>query len=294
MHVNGNLQKLVKSVNDAFPEVEPIAPWYESLSGEKKEKIYHWERSLAFAEVLAGNGVDDVNKDLAQTFCALGRFYRVRFKSETDVAKVKFDKATRSTWTVEQRSVYSLLERALMYGQKAVDLNRESFSAWTELGISRQADGSHDLAMEALTQSRLLRADQQKARFFLSISQHLQERFSEAERTLTQALGLTVWETQENPERQPDLFYSRACARSRLAFSARTTDGKAFADAAMLDLEKGCPKIDAYRLKLFNDDCDEDGDLEHLLKNYRERIKTIQMRLNGELPSNDVTRQDES
>ena len=74
MHVNGNLQKLVKSVNDALPEVEPIAPWYESLSGEKKEKIYHWDRSLAFAEVLAGNGVDDVKKTSHRHFARWGGF----------------------------------------------------------------------------------------------------------------------------------------------------------------------------------------------------------------------------
>jgi hypothetical protein len=284
--IRESLLSVMERVDQMLPDVTPILPKYESLDGEIKEEIYFGERSLAFADLLAAGEETGVgNQRISRTFATLERFYRTRFRSEG--AKIKFDLSIhRSQWTVQQREIFSLLDRALMYGRMAVARDPKNFPAWTQLGISRQNAELHGLAIEAFNQSLTLRPDQQKARFFMSLSQHGQEQYSQAEATLTDALNRSLWEDREDLDRRQDIFYNRACARSRLASSS--TDGAAqlaFAEAAMVDLNSACPRADAYQLTLFVRDCESTGDLAHLAQNYPVQIAIIRERLSGTRPS---------
>lgn len=287
--VNENLKQIIDRVSHAMPDIEPVALTYEELPSDLRESIYYSERSLAFAQFLSFEADGALGEGMSQALMALARFYRARFHSESAAFKVAPHLGVkRATWTLEQQRVLSLLERAWMYGKMAVERDPANFSAWTDLEMTQYLLKLPSVDPEvALKKSLALRGDQQKARYQMSILQHSRGDYADAEKSLTQAMACRFWETEENPERQPDLFYNRACARAKLAMDAKLTAPQkvAFLDAALKDLEAGCPRKNDYALKVFREDCRVGGDLEPVVQQYPAAVEIIQERLQGTRPS---------
>jgi hypothetical protein len=288
--INENLNALIDRVSTALPDVEGVATIYESLPSELREKIYFWEKSLAFAELMSLDSEESLREGVARAVMTLGRFYRVRYISESAAVNFRFsDGSAQSAWTLEQRHIFGLLERAWMYGNMSVKIAPKNYSAWTNLGMTQMKLKRADVdPIASFDRSLELRDDQQKARYMKSIVQHgTLKKFSDAEVTLTQALARGTWEDKEIPERKADLFYNRACARARLALQAvPSSNAKVLLDqSAIADLKKGCPSASEHGLKVFDDDCSAGGDLEVLKASYPIEIKTIRERLEGKGPS---------
>jgi hypothetical protein len=287
--VNENLKQVIERVSHAMPDIEPVALTYERLSSDLRESIYFSERSLAFAQFLSFEDGGSLGEGMSQALMALARFYRARFHSESAAFKpAPHLGVSRSSWSPEQQSVLGLLERAWMYGKMAVERDANNFSAWTDLEMTEVLLKLPGIDPElALKKSLALREDQQKARYMTSILQHSRGEYDAAEATLTQAMARKLWETEENPERRPDLYYNRACARAKLAVGKNLTQSQkmAFLDGALEDLKTGCPKKNDHALKVFDDDCAAGGDLEPLVTQYPTEVGMIRERLEGKRPS---------
>lgn len=287
--VNDSLKQIIDRVSHAMPDIEPVALTYEELPSDLRESIYYSERSLAFAQFISFEADGALGESMSQALMALARFYRARFRSESAAFKpVPHLGVARVSWTPEQQRVLSLLERAWMYGKMAVERDPANFSAWTDLEMTQVLLKLSSIHPEdALKKSLALREDQQKARYLMSILQHSRGDYSGAEISLTQAIARKFWETEENLERQPDLYYNRACARAKLAGGAQLTQAQRrnFMMNALKDLETGCPKKSDHGLKVFDEDCAAGGDLEVLVKQYSTEVAVIRERLEGKRPA---------
>jgi len=289
--VNENLRQLIERVGHAMPDIEPVALTYEGLSSDLRESIYFSEKSLAFAQFISFEADGTLGEGMSRALMALGRFYRARFHSECACAGLKplpHLGLPRASCTPEQQRVLGLLERAWMYGNMAVERDPTNFSAWTDLEMTQFLLKLPDVdPEEALKKSLALREDQQKARYLMSIVQHSRGDYAAAEVSLTQAMGRKFWETEENLDRQPDLYYNRACARAKLAAGKNLTQTQrlAFLYSAAADLTKGCPKKNDHALKIFDEDCAAGGDLEPVVAQYPKVVAIARERLEGKRPS---------
>jgi hypothetical protein len=284
--IEARIARMVDRLQQLLPDTEWLQDHINDLSTNEREEILLYERSAAFCVLLNPEGLQEKAADLFRRLC---RYYRARYSVERKALLEKqriLSLAGRPGYFFDaQKALGNLLDRARIYIDLAfpdpkhfVRLNEEAIIQW------EQAGHVDDIASRSLFLESLKRHPrQQRAHYWLSILEHVSGNYAVAESRLTEALSEENWETIPRLERKPDIFYNRACARSRLGENQAEGPAKErYADAAAQDLLAACPGPNKVSLFFFKQDISPSGDLAWLKAKRGNVVTTALLRLSGE------------
>lgn len=270
-----DLDVTINSILDEVALVLPTVDWseeesrYFEMSGRLKGEVLFYENAVAAFRFF---DMHKYREQEARIYHGLGNFYGVRYKLETH------DPNDR--------------DRSAYYLERSVELNGRDFTALNDCGYF-YLEVAPDLAKARrhFTRSLEIRGNQQRAVYNLSLIEHKEHHYEEAEKLLTIALGLGVWELHPAPARCYDMLYNRACARARLALepknSARADE---LSRLAFEDLQKAYSKGGTPERRILEplstDLFDKTGDLYALSRHpaYQAAIKALAARLHVTMP----------
>jgi hypothetical protein len=218
------------AINDMILKLNRLLPLFDDseavlarLSLEDRQSIYFYERAVASLELF---DLKYTARQASEIFDRLGRFYGLKYVQEK-----KRPGGTPNLDDLERSRFY--LNRALQKdGANTCALNDRAF-----LAVEGDTPADMNLARQLLTKSLEADHDQQRPYYNLSIIEHGDAKYHEAETHLTRALDLSRWEVEALPKRKVNLYYNRACARCRLA-SAEPQLRSTHLDGAITDLEQ--------------------------------------------------------
>ena len=252
--------KMVKRIKEMLPDTEAISAYYKSMTPQGHEEVLLYEKSVSFFELLDLPG----NSNYLEVYLRLSKYYRAKYSSDSPGR-------TEAPNALDRAEFY--LNRYARMGDDFIACNERAIIAYTR---DRLTD-----ATVFFGRSIEIQPKQQRARFWLSLIQHRAGEYSKAEKTLTEALDAgkaPVWERESSTERVNDIYYNRACARSRLAELAMNELEKSrYLELGMCDLKSASTRPDSATLDQLDDDAA--GDLSYVKTHDPAGFEEIRRRL---------------
>jgi tetratricopeptide (TPR) repeat protein len=184
-----------------------------------KQEILFYEMTVATFDLF---DVTVARQEISEIYHGLGNYYGQKYVDDR----------------TKHRENQLDMERSQFYLDRAIRTDRTNVSALNDrsfLALALALPPDFLAAIEVLEGSLLAEPPQQRARYNLALVRQSQGDYSESERLLTEALALTNWENTPVPKRVVNLYYNRACARTRLAKATKIHD---FLGEAMSDLRE--------------------------------------------------------
>jgi len=185
---------------DLLPRLDLHEKTYADLSGEEKEQIFYYEKSVSALEIF---NVKPFSDQISGIFHGLGSFYAL-----------KYEHGGRGTREDRERSIFYLEKAVALDGKNVKALNDRGYLA---LRIDAQPD--YDTAKKYLKQSLGIDDDQQRPRYNLAYIAHMQKDYKESVAQITEALDRHKWQVSPYAPRRLDLYYQRACSYVRLGIN---------------------------------------------------------------------------
>jgi tetratricopeptide (TPR) repeat protein len=284
-----SLERVAALLTRLLPNADVRENYYEGRSGQEKQQILYYERSIAFFEYLDFSfSVEKV----AEIYRGLSKFYSGHFR----LASRQLDARRKELpdWQIKEREerLLEIAERGRFYGQRAMDANPKNFAARNDLAFALQDVAqfqpdrqevdkllaeAESLYRESLSQE----PDQQCAYYNLARFMKRKGKLGEAELLLSQALKKKRWQTDGSVDRRLDILYNRACYRSKNAAALEGKIAEASLDAkaqgALADLKAACVSISKAQRDFLRADLERGGDLEWLVGRLRAEVYSIEI-----------------
>lgn len=234
-----SISRMIEELDGFIPEMERITAY--TMDATQIQRGLSYERVAVFLELL---GRDSGANDLAtrvKVYRKLSQFHQVLYLHRTRAA----EKLAASEFPALKDGVLipaaaEVLDRAEFYARQALRYGSD-FRVWNELGriFHLRRENSQE-AFEAWKTSRDLHPDQQRAQYGMAFFLLSRDRLTEAEELLSDALDRENWEsTKVSLATRCDIYYNRACVRSRLSQEAKTDEAKKkLLDGALEDLKQ--------------------------------------------------------
>jgi hypothetical protein len=224
-YVDANLRRITRD----FLHILPFKGWsehiYANLKPHTTEEILYYEKTAASLEFF---DLRSIRTEVSQIYEGLGVFYALKCQHQRK--HLKQDSALE-------------LGRSKFYLDRATKSDAENFAAWNDCAwVALVLDIPPSLAQARQFSLASLKIvdKQQRAEYNLSVAEHLSGNFNLAEERLTRALTQKKWEEEEYVGRVHNLYYNRACARSRLsqnpASDPKTRTAETLVNEALEDL----------------------------------------------------------
>jgi hypothetical protein len=288
-NMQGSIRKIANKLQEFIPDADYGRDSYQKIDVNDRVMIEHYERSIGAFEFFT---LQPFSEDASRIFHMLGSYYSHRYARENS----EYLKAGKTGLRPDLADV----SRARMYLSRAQEIAPRSILPLNELGyLEVVATGESEKAAPFLTKSLDLYPEQQRARYYLAIVEHIRgnearSRANHAEAInhyqisldqLTKALACKQWQAVEEPERyRRAIYYNRACARARLGeLAADETARTQFFRDAIDDLDKTFPTgqaPDEQRKTDFAVDLVSPGDFVELgnRPDLRDELNTIRQR----------------
>jgi len=247
------IQKIANKLQEFIPDTEYGRDIYQKISLNDRVMIEHYERSIGAFEFFT---LEPFSEDASRIFTMLGSYYSRKYTREnSEYLKELKDLKDGKTGTKPDPADIS---RARLYLSRAQKIAPKRISPLNELGYMEVVvTGDNEKAAPFLEKSLALYPDQQRARYYLSIVEHIRgneartggnkaeaiKHYQISVDQLTTALACNQWQAVEEPGRyRRAIHYNRACARARLGELAddEPTRTKLFREA-IDDLNKTFP-----------------------------------------------------
>jgi tetratricopeptide (TPR) repeat protein len=228
------LTEIVAKLNRLLDDTEEsdIEIAYRRLGVDDRFEILMVERLLPIYDHFSGPA-----PSLSEMFRGVGRFYLGRFR-DAKLAQRRGEDVTPMEDDLRRARYY--LQRAIRFDSRNYAAMNDAAVALDELKRRREAIAYYEASLRE-------QPKQQRALYNLAYAAYEQARehadtghvdravdgYREAERLITEALGLVLWERHQSGRRVCDLHYNRACFRSRLG---EITGEDSFADGSVDDL----------------------------------------------------------
>ncbi|HMI53384.1 MAG TPA: hypothetical protein VK525_17860 [Candidatus Saccharimonadales bacterium] len=293
------IQDISFSLERLIPDTDFGRDVFQKIDLQDRTMIEYYERSLGTLEFF---DLAPFRRDAASIYHMLGSYYSHRFSRErSEYEKVK-NNNSQSTSDAENPKPPDPgdIFRSRLYLNRACEISPTIIGPLNELGYLEIIVRSDWLrAVPALRKSLELQDDQQRARYYLAIAEHLQgnearpqdviraeKHYRESVSLLGDALARKRWQKVEEPARyRRAMHYNRACGLARLAELERNPRHIVkFREAAMADLLQTFPAgevPDEQRKVDFEQDLERGGDLRKLAEapDFYDVIRTLHARV---------------
>jgi hypothetical protein len=269
------IKEAVDQLQRFFKEPDTLTDSYESLSPLERQKIIHYEQSVAgleFTELPA------LRKNLASIYRGLSVFYASKhFDGAAALRKLGNGCPTGCLVTLPFNDREDLA-RARMYAEIARGKSDNPYCVENDLAWMALQERSHAIAEEHCRRSLACYPNQQRALSNLGISLFWQRKFGEAINVLRQANGYEVWEA-ERTDLKSRVHYNLACALVKSAEEAK--EPGPLLKEAITELQLVLDYSTAGLLRHFDEDTRENGDLWALMSSGRfsEQLQAVRAKL---------------
>jgi tetratricopeptide (TPR) repeat protein len=210
----GALTRIVAELNRRLADTEEldIVGAYKRLSTDDHFRILMLERLLPLYDHFVGP-----DADLSEMFRGVGRFYIGQHLDSSASQGVNVNAAAH----------------ARFYLERAIGFSEGNFAALNDLGFVLEEIGDIAEAERLYQRSLLQQPRQQRARYNLALLAYARKDFETGVNLVTEALTYENWQRAPSGRRVGDLYYNRACFRSR---RGAETGQDHYADSAVQDL----------------------------------------------------------
>lgn len=266
-YMDVSIRRITKNLLALLPFLGWSDDLYEKLSEQQKQEILFYEKTVAGLEFF---DLRTIRKDVSKIFDGLGNFYALKKKYEGS------------------HSLPADLERCQFYLDRARKVDQENIAAWNDtafVALVLESPMNLQKVRDCCTNSLRIDPNQQRARYNLAIAEHISENFPIAESLLTEALNLERWQEKHYPPRMHNLYYNRACARSRMAGAEDISrpDREKLLEEALTDIHKAFeePKFwDKEDRATLANDAKAGGDIHLLAEKFAVEIQRLLSSLN--------------
>jgi len=219
-HMQRSILKIRFELEQLIPETDSKRDVYKNIQPIKRVRIVHYERTVAGFDVL---DLEYIREDASRIYRMLGSFYSAKYEHENSEQQAKPAPAPDPLD----------IERARFYLLRSTEHDPADVVALNEIGyLEVVVSGEAERARDALEKSLQLDPGQQRARYYLSITEHTKaselgrrgdsvkarQGYERSATLLTEALALKRWQTDEGPHHyRRSILYNLSCARARLA-----------------------------------------------------------------------------
>jgi tetratricopeptide (TPR) repeat protein len=262
----GYMDVSIRRITSDVLRLLPFIGWSDQLYGklteQQRQEILFYEKTVAGLEFF---DLRSIRKDVSKIYDGLGNFYALKFQHEAP-GNMRED-----------------LERCRFYLDRAKSVDEENIAAWNDIAfvaIVLESPTNWQKARESSERSLRVDSSQQRARYNLSIVEHNSGNYSTSEGLLTDALKLERWQEDRYPRRIHNLYYNRACARSRRAEETTLDESSRgeLLEAAFKDLKEALSQPsfwDKEDRKTLAEDLKSGGDLHVLFGKYETQMKGL-------------------
>jgi hypothetical protein len=270
-----SIRGICNKLQEFIPDADYGRDVFQKIDVAQKTMIEHYERAVGAFEFF---DLAPFSEDASRIYTMLGSYYSHKFAREQKAS-------SNQPGIVPDPGDTS---RARFYLNLASAIAPDRVAALNEIGyLEVIVTGDMSRAVPSLQTSLVLVPDQQRAGYYLAITEHVlgnslrvanavQSRihFGKSKDLLTEALGRTRWQTVEEDDRyRRAMLYNRACAYARLAeLSTSEAERDFYSSQAVDDLRQTFPpaqKPGEQRLIDFKADFEKDGDLVQLAQNEK-------------------------
>ncbi len=266
------LQKFIPDADygrDVFEQIDPM----------NAVMIEHYERSVGTLEFF---DLTSFSEDAGSIYHMLGSYYSHKYEYER---KRNDENSTRD----DAKKLPDLrdLFRAGWYLQRAREISPKNIGPLNEIGyLEVVVKNAGEEAVPYLRKSLQLEDNQQRARYYLAIVEHLRgnaarsagqksiavKHYAQSVSLLSEALERKYWQSSEEPGRfRRAILYNRACGYARVAEGTPSEkEARVLRLAALKDLQSTFPadeKPDKQRKVDLENDLLRQGDLRALAEN---------------------------
>jgi len=288
-NMQGSIRKICNKLQEFIPDTEYGRDAFQKINLNDRVMIEHYERSIGAFEFFT---LQPFSEDASRIFTMLGSYYSHKYGRENS----EYKKSGNGT-----KPDLADVSRARWYLSRAQDIAPLNISSLNELGyLEVVVTGDSEKAVPFLEKSLDLYPEQQRARYYLSIAEHIRGNEARSARKqaeavkhyqisvdqLTEALARKQWQAVEEPEHyRRAIHYNRACARARLGELAGNESARnALFREAIDDLNKTFPTgktPDGQRKTDFAVDLVNPGDFFELgnMPNFKDELDLIRKRV---------------
>ena len=221
-NMQGSIRKISNKLQEFIPDTDYGRDTFQKIDVNDRVMIEHYERSIGAFEFFT---LQPFGEDASRIFTMLGSYYSHRYAREGS----EYLKAGK----IGSKPDGADVSRARLYLSRAQEIAPKSIAPLNELGyLEVVVTGDSEKAVPFLNRSLDLYPNQQRARYYLSIAEHIRgnearsggnqaeavKHYQISVDQLTKALACNQWQAVEEPERyRRAIYYNRACARARLA-----------------------------------------------------------------------------
>jgi len=290
-HMQRSVLKIRFELEQLIPENDSKRDVYKNIPPTKRVRIVHYERTAAAFDIL---DLEYFREDASRIYRMLGSFYSAKYEHENSL------KQAQPALAPDPLDI----ERARFYLFRSTEHDPRDVVALNEIGyLEVVVSGEAERARDSLEKSLKLDPGQQRARYYLSITEHTKasemglcrelvqarEGYESSVTLLTEALALKRWQTDEGPAHyRRSILYNLSCARARLAeLESDPAAAEKLRRNAVDHLRDAFPDDEAetderkIRMKAFQSDTEPGGDLYTLLECFGGEAKQIRKRVLG-------------
>jgi hypothetical protein len=187
-----------------FTDREVTKNLFGSMSPEKRQRVFFYEKSLAGLEYLE---IQESSEELLQVFRGLGIFY---------ISKYQWEKRPECAAAGIMPS-RSDADRGRFYLERALRIKKNDFRILNDQGLAADMDNDSSEAIRLWTSSITANKEQQRAYYDLGSLYIDQHNYEEAVRLLREGTRKTNWEESPSQPNSASLYYNLACALSLFA-----------------------------------------------------------------------------
>jgi hypothetical protein len=228
---NRSIQDIRYRLQKFIPDADYGRDVFNKIDMKDRVMIEHYERSVGTLEFF---DLTPFKKDATGIYHMLGSYYSHKYSREN--TEHKNARSVRSSNESPKPPDIGDIARAHLYLGRANEISPEDIGPLNEIGyLEVVVTNEGEKAVRFLERSLELQSDQQRARYYLSIVEHIQgnaelsddptsarEHYKESVLQLSKALDCKRWQAVEEPERyRRAIHYNRACGYARLAELAR-------------------------------------------------------------------------
>jgi len=266
-YVDTNLRRITKQLVEILPFQGWSGDIYTNLklNPSRIQEILYYEKTAASLEFFEQSSI---RMEVSQIYDGLGDFYALKALDERSSGKNIDDDRNRS----------------LFYLERATLANYNNYAAWNDrawIALVLEVPANYPVAKQYSETSLNINANQQRALYNLGVCENELKHYFTVESLMSRALTLVKWQEAKNEGRFHNLYYNRACARSRLSENLGMDEKKRSAarllDQALEDLKKGLVTDqlkywDARDWEDLTNDFLNGGDLEAVRRAHRAEI----------------------
>jgi preprotein translocase subunit SecG len=262
-----HLLAVAKKLEELMPDSDERDDYYDRLSPTDHQELAGLEQgAIAFLYFLDFTEVSHTASDI---YRQLGKYCGAAFaerkkqleKELAETRKAPADPEVRIDVPQRRREIEWLRDRARFLLYNATRTNPDSFLAFNDLAfLIQDIEGATSAtAADFYRTSLRLQPKQQRAYYNLAIIEFTLGSPQSAEELSTKALANPNWQVRPNPSRCDDVYYNRACYRSRLGES-RPHEAAYWLDGVESDLKTACHAKNQALLTRLEADSDKTKD----------------------------------